>query len=298
MISGVMAGTPTGGADWSSRQRQERFRENRSAALRECLLGRRAAGGDLLARALTASLAAPTVEKVSLLATLGLLAMVGEKPPSADQVDLVARAITDGDTLAVAGLHAVHAQRAVFAAETTTARTWACASATAVDRLSDAELATCLEIVPLLAWVEACLGCRYDAERHCDRGAALAVPTGRTVLPPFLLLGRGLAWLPTAMGQRPRPTTPHRPADGPAHPLLASLTGREREIAYVAGTGRKNKEIADELNLSPRTVELHLTRIYRKLGIPSRAALARLMSQLGDVTAEREVTAERDADGV
>jgi DNA-binding NarL/FixJ family response regulator len=59
---------------------------------------------------------------------------------------------------------------------------------------------------------------------------------------------------------------------------LAVLTDREREIAELAGTGRKTREIAEELVLSPRTVDVHLTRIYRKLGIGSRAALARLMT--------------------
>ncbi|AEH09382.1 MULTISPECIES: LuxR C-terminal-related transcriptional regulator [Protofrankia] len=47
-----------------------------------------------------------------------------------------------------------------------------------------------------------------------------------------------------------------------------SLIGRECEIAYVAGTGRKNKEIADEPNPSPRTVQLRLARIHRMLAGP------------------------------
>lgn len=62
--------------------------------------------------------------------------------------------------------------------------------------------------------------------------------------------------------------------DGP----LTVLTGREHEVAVLAGTGKKTRDIAHELNLSPRTVDVHLTRIFRKLGIDSRAALARLMA--------------------
>ncbi|MBL7497608.1 AAA family ATPase [Frankia sp. CNm7] len=61
---------------------------------------------------------------------------------------------------------------------------------------------------------------------------------------------------------------------------LAVLTEREREIARIAGTGKKTRDIAAELYLSPRTVDVHLTRIYRKLNVPSRAALARLMSEI------------------
>ncbi|MGW2850345.1 response regulator transcription factor [Streptomyces sp. NPDC001274] len=57
------------------------------------------------------------------------------------------------------------------------------------------------------------------------------------------------------------------------------LTVREREVAGIVGTGKKTREIAQELSVSPRTVDAHLTRIYRKLNISSRAALARLMAQ-------------------
>lgn len=59
---------------------------------------------------------------------------------------------------------------------------------------------------------------------------------------------------------------------------LEVLTEREREVAREAGTGRRTREIAEALGLSPRTVEVHLSRIYRKLEIGSRAELARLMA--------------------
>lgn len=54
----------------------------------------------------------------------------------------------------------------------------------------------------------------------------------------------------------------------------APLTAREREIASLATTGITNKQIADELHLSTRTVENHLQRVYAKLGIASRRDLA------------------------
>lgn len=62
---------------------------------------------------------------------------------------------------------------------------------------------------------------------------------------------------------------------------LSKLTSREREVASIAGTGMKTRDIADALHLSPRTVEVHLTRIYRKLNISSRATLARMMAEAG-----------------
>jgi DNA-binding CsgD family transcriptional regulator len=60
---------------------------------------------------------------------------------------------------------------------------------------------------------------------------------------------------------------------------LDVLTGREREIAELAAAGKRSREIADELFLSARTVDSHLSRIYRKLDISSRAALSRLVAQ-------------------
>ncbi|MFD9033650.1 helix-turn-helix transcriptional regulator [Streptomyces sp. NPDC059567] len=68
------------------------------------------------------------------------------------------------------------------------------------------------------------------------------------------------------------------PAPIPPVTGLEVLTEREREVARVAGTGRRTREIAEALGLSPRTVEVHLSRIYRKLEIGSRAELARLMA--------------------
>jgi DNA-binding CsgD family transcriptional regulator len=55
------------------------------------------------------------------------------------------------------------------------------------------------------------------------------------------------------------------------------LTPTEREIAGLAGAGLRNQEIAARLFLSPKTVEANLTRAYRKLGVRSRAQLARLL---------------------
>jgi DNA-binding CsgD family transcriptional regulator len=52
------------------------------------------------------------------------------------------------------------------------------------------------------------------------------------------------------------------------------LTSREREVALLAAAGRSSRDIADRLYLSTRTVESHLARVYRKLGITTRSELA------------------------
>jgi DNA-binding CsgD family transcriptional regulator len=58
---------------------------------------------------------------------------------------------------------------------------------------------------------------------------------------------------------------------------LSLLTDREREVAQLVGQGRTNRQIAGALRLSERTVESHLANVYRKLGVPTRAALAALL---------------------
>ena len=55
------------------------------------------------------------------------------------------------------------------------------------------------------------------------------------------------------------------------------LSAQERRIADIAASGKTNKEIAVQLNLSPRTVEAHLSRAFRKLGITRRAALSQAL---------------------
>jgi DNA-binding CsgD family transcriptional regulator len=52
------------------------------------------------------------------------------------------------------------------------------------------------------------------------------------------------------------------------------LSPRERDVVRLIHTGLTNREIADTLFLSPRTVEAHVARALRKLGLPSRRALA------------------------
>ncbi|MCF2531482.1 helix-turn-helix transcriptional regulator [Yinghuangia sp. KLBMP8922] len=55
---------------------------------------------------------------------------------------------------------------------------------------------------------------------------------------------------------------------------LALLTAQELRVAEFAAKGLTNKEIGAQLRMSPRTVGAHLYKIFPKLGVTSRAALA------------------------
>lgn len=62
-------------------------------------------------------------------------------------------------------------------------------------------------------------------------------------------------------------------ASGGGAPGIDALTPQEAAIAQLAATGLTNKQIGAQLFLSPRTVSTHLSRVFPKLGVESRAAL-------------------------
>ena len=67
---------------------------------------------------------------------------------------------------------------------------------------------------------------------------------------------------------------PRSPALELTVPMGEQLTGREREVALLAARGRTSPQIAATLYLSVRTVDTHLSRVYRKLMIDGRHELA------------------------
>jgi DNA-binding CsgD family transcriptional regulator len=62
-------------------------------------------------------------------------------------------------------------------------------------------------------------------------------------------------------------------------PAPLGLTATEERVAALAASGRTNRQVAAELFLSPRTVEDNLARVYRKLGVSSRAELGAAMTR-------------------
>jgi DNA-binding CsgD family transcriptional regulator len=63
---------------------------------------------------------------------------------------------------------------------------------------------------------------------------------------------------------------------------IEALSRRELEVAALVRDGRRNREIAEELFLSEKTVEGHLARIFAKLGVGSRAQVAAALARAGD----------------
>ena len=61
-------------------------------------------------------------------------------------------------------------------------------------------------------------------------------------------------------------------------PSGGELTEAERRIATLVAEGRTNREVAAALFLTVHSVETALTRVYRKLGVRSRAELAHLLA--------------------
>jgi DNA-binding CsgD family transcriptional regulator len=78
----------------------------------------------------------------------------------------------------------------------------------------------------------------------------------------------------------PSSTTGHSSSpSAPEH--AAGLTPREAEVLGLVATGMTNAQVAQRLFLSPRTVQRHLSSVYRKLGVSSRAAATRFALEHG-----------------
>ena len=75
----------------------------------------------------------------------------------------------------------------------------------------------------------------------------------------------------------PPPARARRPAADGGRPGLGALTAAERRVADLAAAGRTNREIAEALFVSEKTVETHLARVFRKLDVRSRRQLPDLL---------------------
>ena len=113
----------------------------------------------------------------------------------------------------------------------------------------------------------------YEAEGV----VAAAVAAGAT---SYITKAAGLPILVDAVGRALRGQKVLIPAPNQTFP---ALTNRDRQVLELAVKGFRSREIADQLHLSPRTVENHLARIYTKLGVRGRWELANKVTG-GEIT--------------
>ena len=90
---------------------------------------------------------------------------------------------------------------------------------------------------------------------------------------------RRVAAVKRDLRQLGRPLHNRSPPAKPGGNGVASLTGRELEIARLVVDRRTNPEIAGELFLSVKTVETHMRNIFRKLDASSRVDVARIIER-------------------
>ncbi|BBZ70250.1 helix-turn-helix transcriptional regulator [Mycobacterium paraseoulense] len=119
------------------------------------------------------------------------------------------------------------------------------------------------------------LGQLQRRQRHRDAAAA----TLREALQTFEELGTTL-WADRVRAELARGMSGRRRAEG--------LTPSEQRVADLAVSGMTNRDIAAALFISPKTVEVNLSRIYRKLGIRSRMELYRALESTNDPASPKE----------
>ncbi|MBQ1120228.1 AAA family ATPase [Streptomyces sp. B15] len=86
------------------------------------------------------------------------------------------------------------------------------------------------------------------------------------------LAGRARIPLPQADGETAPPPTPA---------TALGLTAREREVLRLVAAGRSNRQLAEELFISPKTASVHVSNILAKLGASGRGHAAAIAHQLG-----------------
>jgi DNA-binding NarL/FixJ family response regulator len=108
-----------------------------------------------------------------------------------------------------------------------------------------------------------------DIQRHLgERAYAAAYEGGRLMSPDQVLQERvSITSLPLS------PSTPVAKKMLKTDPT--GLTSREVEVLRLVAQGLTNEQVANQLIISPRTVDTHLTSIYGKIGVSSRSAATR-----------------------
>ena len=120
------------------------------------------------------------------------------------------------------------------------------------------------------------------------RGYLLKDATREALLDAVRAAARGEMLLrPDVLARLLERTRAARAAPPPTAPM--SLSERERQVLEGVARGERNKEIAEVLGISERTVKAHLASAYNKLGVDSRAGAVAVALQRGLLAAVRRV---------
>ena len=96
-----------------------------------------------------------------------------------------------------------------------------------------------------------------------------------------LVVEHGGFWMPPELMQRFLAlSTRVVPTEAPIEPELNDLTSRELMVAEQVAHGATNREIAEALDITERTVKAHLSAIFEKLGVRDRVQLALAMNNI------------------
>jgi len=143
------------------------------------------------------------------------------------------------------------------------------------------------------AWQD--LGCPHRAgyawwrQAQAQLDAGLPATTAAAALRAAAAAADGHAPLLTqvrALAARARISLQVAPAAGAdrrsvADPAPYGLTGRELSVLRLLAAGRTNAQIGAELYISPKTASVHVTSIFRKLGVSGRAQAAAVAERAG-----------------
>lgn len=96
------------------------------------------------------------------------------------------------------------------------------------------------------------------------------------------VVAAGGFWMPPTLVQRLVSVASRIEVDPDPHTAQAldELSDREQQVANLIGRGQSNREIAEALSVSERTVKAHLTSIFEKLDVRDRVQLALLVNRL------------------
>jgi len=145
-------------------------------------------------------------------------------------------------------------------------------SANANDALDAAQIQTASEILELVAR-------RYGIDVATAIAPSVAAPFGAFLAKRAARAAESERYADPVL-RALAPATPVSPS-APAAPRGSALTGRENEILQLIAAGLTNREIAQRLTVSPRTVDTHVERILSKLEVTSRTRAVATALRIG-----------------